>query len=482
MADRMDIDALLIGSLYGELTPADQARLQAHLESHPADRSVLADLTRARQVVRESRIFELQFEPPQAVSALLLQEAARRAPRIRTTPNSERSESWFQRFMRSLAAHPAMAAAAMLVVVLGAATILYKRSGAQNWEPSAEQDGVAATHDQKNEKDNFAVDLANDEKLKQQQQQLQQQQQALDAGAVAAPSSAAAIPPPADQPAPEPAAKPPAKAGDPAPRKQPPRDYIEVDRGPQPQPKELGDDAKAKTELRGNKETQAAESAQPRAEEKRSAPSGRVVGGAAPGAPHAGGAGSAATNPGFAGDTTTSTGAAAGPAGGNAGGGAAPAPTSPTNRKLETSKDARRPSAPPPAPASTPAPPPPPPAPAQQPATTGSREKTVQKGADKSDADKPSEDVSWARGQHQKVIAAVKANRCMEATNLALVLENRAPAYYAQNVENDRSIKSCASYIANERAKRVAAEKAARARASERVDEAPKATAPTSNK
>ena len=112
MADRMDIDALLIGSLYGELTPADQARLQAHLESHPADRSVLADLTHARQVIRESRLFELQFEPPQAVSALLLQEAARRAPRVRITkPNAERGESWFQRFMRSLAAHPAMAAA-----------------------------------------------------------------------------------------------------------------------------------------------------------------------------------------------------------------------------------------------------------------------------------------------------------------------------------------------------------------------------------
>ena len=146
MTDRMDIDALLIGSLYGELTPADQARLQAHLESHPADRSVLADLTHARQVVRESRLFELQFEPPEAVSALLLQEAARRAPRIRATkPNAERGETWFQRFVRSLAAHPAMAAAAMLVIVLGAAGILYNRNGGtQNWEPRAEQAAPAA--------------------------------------------------------------------------------------------------------------------------------------------------------------------------------------------------------------------------------------------------------------------------------------------------------------------------------------------------
>ena len=32
MVDAQDIDALLIGALYGELTPADEARLVAHLE------------------------------------------------------------------------------------------------------------------------------------------------------------------------------------------------------------------------------------------------------------------------------------------------------------------------------------------------------------------------------------------------------------------------------------------------------------------
>ena len=29
-----DIDALLIGALYGELTPAEEAKLQMHFESH----------------------------------------------------------------------------------------------------------------------------------------------------------------------------------------------------------------------------------------------------------------------------------------------------------------------------------------------------------------------------------------------------------------------------------------------------------------
>src|ERR1041384_6030871 len=106
MTDRMDIDALLIGALYGELTPADEARLTAHLESHPADRTTLADLTRTRAQIRESRVLAFQAEPPQAVSALLLQEAARRAPK----PQPQReSEGWFQRLSRVLMAHPALA-------------------------------------------------------------------------------------------------------------------------------------------------------------------------------------------------------------------------------------------------------------------------------------------------------------------------------------------------------------------------------------
>src|SRR5262252_1824793 len=119
MLDRQDIDALLVGALYGELTPAEEARLTAHLESHPADRTALEDLKTARQAVRESKVFDFQHEPPQAISAMLLQEAHRRAPkpaRVR-----EEKEGWFARLARSFLAHPAMAAAAMLVLVVGVA-------------------------------------------------------------------------------------------------------------------------------------------------------------------------------------------------------------------------------------------------------------------------------------------------------------------------------------------------------------------------
>src|SRR3569623_1259081 len=148
--DRQDIDALLIGALYGELTPADEARLAAHLEGHPADKTALDDLKSAREQVKLSRIFELQTDPPQAISAVLLQEAARRAPKNVVTGDRSH-DSWFQRFVRSFASHPAMAAAAMLVLVVGIAGTLYMKNGSV---------GVAPTADMANAKEQAAGSAA----------------------------------------------------------------------------------------------------------------------------------------------------------------------------------------------------------------------------------------------------------------------------------------------------------------------------------
>jgi hypothetical protein len=127
-----ELDALLVGALYGELEPADEARLAAHLESHPTDRSALDDLRSTRKALVDARFFELWFDPPPAVSARLVQEAARRAPRTAAS-----GDGWFMRFVRSLAMHPAMAAAAMLVVVVGVAGTLYMKKGADLAEPSS---------------------------------------------------------------------------------------------------------------------------------------------------------------------------------------------------------------------------------------------------------------------------------------------------------------------------------------------------------
>src|SRR3954469_1533107 len=134
MVDRFELDALLVGALYGELSSTEEARLSAHLDSHPADRSALEDLKSAHQTIRQkvatSRIFELQLDPPQALSAVLLQEAARRAPKLVPEKRTRDDESWFQRFVRSFIAHPAMAAAATLVLVVGVGSMIYMKKGA----------------------------------------------------------------------------------------------------------------------------------------------------------------------------------------------------------------------------------------------------------------------------------------------------------------------------------------------------------------
>ena len=128
-----ELDALLVGALYGELGPADEARLAAHLESHPTDRTALDDMRTTRKAMADARFFELWFEPPPSVSALLVQEAARRAPRSEAA-----TDGWFARFTRSFLRHPAMAAAAMLVLVVGVAGTLYMKKGADLAQPAAQ--------------------------------------------------------------------------------------------------------------------------------------------------------------------------------------------------------------------------------------------------------------------------------------------------------------------------------------------------------
>ena len=133
MLERQEIDALLISALYGELTPSEENRLAAHFEAHPADKTALATLTSTREAVRESRILQVQLDPPQSITTVILQEAARRAPKKK----DEEREGWFARLARGFMAHPAMAAVAMLVVVLGVTTLVNSRKGDQFAEQTA---------------------------------------------------------------------------------------------------------------------------------------------------------------------------------------------------------------------------------------------------------------------------------------------------------------------------------------------------------
>ncbi len=141
MSTNQHLDALLIGALYGELSPAETAELDAHLLAHPADAGVLAQLRQTHATVRSGGFAQTLVEPPQAVSALLLQEAARKAPKKSLANHHEEKPGWFARFVRSFALHPAMAAAASLVLVAGIGGVLYMRGqgAVQNTAPALQQ-------------------------------------------------------------------------------------------------------------------------------------------------------------------------------------------------------------------------------------------------------------------------------------------------------------------------------------------------------
>jgi hypothetical protein len=405
--ERQDLDALLVGALYGELSSAEEARLSAHLDSHPADRSALDDLKSAHQTVRQkvatSRIFELQLDPPQALSALLLQEAARRAPKLVPERKARDNESWFQRFVRSFIAHPAMAAAATLVLVVGVGSMIYMKKGAPQLaeQTTAQPDrgegivasatpteqsrafgaaGSAATLDPSkevatgkvvggNDKDSVAVALddngqgeahagkGNKPRLAQEDQvklERERDQFGFADGKRAEAAHRPATPAPVAKPSPK-------KGG-----------YVEVP--PQdPQPKELDEVAK-----------------NDRAADKAETKPGRF-------------------------------------ANGTAGGGVA-----------TTSSVAQGPlnQAAPPAVAAVAAVEPPPPA-----------------------AKQPEADAVWAKDQHAKITTLVKAGKCGEAVPLAKALSTRAPTYFAANVMTDRELKACMQYVND-----TGAEKAQRSR------------------
>lgn len=425
MLERQDIDALLVGALYGELSSTEQAQLTAHLESHPADRSALDDLKAVRERLTSSRIFEVQLEPPQSVSALLLQEAARRAPK--QVVAADKKESWFDRFVRSFIAHPAMAAAATLVLVLGVAGTIYLNGGetsqprvAQS-EETIEKNLTAAPSEGAWGSSSMGAPM-----------------RALDPNATP-PAVAAATPTP-DQGA--------AGAGDFK------RDSVQVALDedkiaktgsvtsdvPARNREQLGfADGKTKQEATHH----AAESSADLAKAPAKAQKGRYVE-VPKEEPQPKDLENELQNSDSSGKDVVAkndraeASRGAGPGGGTANGNfAAPA---------ATVAQQQRPAAAPP----------PPPAPV---AATGAAADTV---AAKPPA-KPDASLAWAKDQHAKIIALVKDGKCSAAVPLAATLKTRAPDYYATNVATDRALKSCMQYVNDSTTERAAEKKAAKA-------------------
>jgi hypothetical protein len=517
--DRQDIDALLIGALYGELTPADEARLAAHLESHPTDRGALDDLKVARQAVLDSRIFAVQLEPPQSVSALLLQEAHRRAPK--RVAAAEEKESWFARFTRSFMAHPAMAAAAMLVLVMGGAGIVWMKKGdqlaSQEYsqassdrsaqaapttvsatpapEPVLPEGNAAVAAGSAYSADLYEGDLqgadqgkladgkSSEEQLAQMQREVAGKQAEVERSRAEVSKSkrvTSSIEVDTDRAPKELEAR---KADSPA------DDSITADKAaatkPAPKPAASGGGGAATYGGTGT----AAGVAPGRAATgdslhlDASGETANAVSGAgysqpppSTAAPNAGPA--AAKKQASPAPTTTTTTAAKPTA----------TPTTKTAAPATTPKAGAKVAADPkPAAPGTKAPPPPPVKPADAPASVAAApsapepapQAPTKEAPAKNEAKKDSGStlLAWAKGEHQRAIGLAKGGNCRAAAQIALSVSNRASGYYSQYMATDRSLKACAQYINAERDKE--AERTQKARASKRVNADEPASATT---
>lgn len=148
MLECNEIDGLMMDWLYNELDPASAARVADHVEACDRCTAEAGAIRRTREAFRSLS----DAEPPAAVSAILLHEAARRAPAaaaeaharpaVPDSPSSsgslgERLRAW----LRPLFLHPAAAAVCTLVLVAGVAGTLYVRHG---WDMMRERPRQAA--------------------------------------------------------------------------------------------------------------------------------------------------------------------------------------------------------------------------------------------------------------------------------------------------------------------------------------------------
>jgi hypothetical protein len=137
MLECRDIDGLMMDWLYEELEPARHQEVSQHIDGCTRCAAELSGFQRARSAFRELAT----DEPSAAVSAILLHEAARRAPaRARAAAAGEGGlAGWLGNLFGAMFAHPGLAAAASLVLVAGVAGTLYLRKGDDMMaRPSAE--------------------------------------------------------------------------------------------------------------------------------------------------------------------------------------------------------------------------------------------------------------------------------------------------------------------------------------------------------
>lgn len=121
MSSCKDTDALMMDWLYDELEPEHHASLTEHIDGCANCAAEIQSLRATRAMFADLP----QVEPPPGLSAMLLQEAAKQAPRGDAAERRPGIWAWLSGLFQPLAAHPAAAALASLVLVAGVAGTLY---------------------------------------------------------------------------------------------------------------------------------------------------------------------------------------------------------------------------------------------------------------------------------------------------------------------------------------------------------------------
>jgi hypothetical protein len=124
------MDELMMDWLYDELDPSSSARASEHVDGCARCSAEVGALRRTRAAFRDLS----DVEPPPAVSAILLHEAALRSPAAAAAAPPRATDSppiWIRLrdWLRPLALHPAATAMATLFLVAGVAGALYVRRG-----------------------------------------------------------------------------------------------------------------------------------------------------------------------------------------------------------------------------------------------------------------------------------------------------------------------------------------------------------------
>lgn len=123
MADCSTFDTLVVDWLYDELDPAEAARITRHVDGCAACWETAESLVQVRGLFRAMP----EEEPPGAISARVLREAAAHAASRQERGLARLVSAWITGAFGRALAHPAAAAVASLVLVAGVAGALFAR-------------------------------------------------------------------------------------------------------------------------------------------------------------------------------------------------------------------------------------------------------------------------------------------------------------------------------------------------------------------